>query len=176
MLRFALAVIVALGLCLVSSARAADAEKKMASKDTKFIRNAASGGQLEVDLGKLAADRAANEEVKKLAQKVADDHGKANDELKTLAQNKGLDLQKALDTATKRSQRETEDMSKRKGADFDKSYLDMLVKAHEKDVKEFDEASKNAEDSDVKAFAAKMLPTLQEHLDTAKATRGKLEK
>ena len=129
--QFALAITAMFGVILaVSTVRAAE-ESKLASKDAKFLRSAAQSGLMTADLAKLAADRAANEEVKKLAQKVADDHGKANDELKTLAQNKGLDLQKALDTATKRSQRETEDMSKRKGADFDKSYLDMLVKAVE---------------------------------------------
>src|SRR5437016_9870256 len=103
MLRFALAVSVALGLCLVSTARAADAEKKMASKDTKFIRNAASGGQLEVDLGKLAADKGSSDDVKKFGQKMADDHSKANDELKQLATDKGVDLTKTMDAAMKKS-------------------------------------------------------------------------
>jgi putative membrane protein len=159
----------------VSIVRAAD-ESKLSSKDAKFLRNAAAGGVMEVELGKVAADRGASDDVKQFGQKMVDDHTKINDELKTLAQNKGLDLEKALDEAAKKSKREADDMGNRKGAQFDRAYLNMMVKDHEKDVKEFEEASKDAEDSDVKAFAAKTLTTLQEHLDTAKATRGKLAK
>lgn len=159
----------------VSTARAAD-ESKLSSKDAKFLRNAAAGGVMEIELGKVAADRGADADVKKFGQKMVDDHTKINADLKTLAQSKGLDLQKALDDAAKKSKTEVEDISNYKGAQFDRAYLNMMVKDHEKDVKEFEEASKKAEDSDVKAFAAKTLTTLQEHLDTAKATRGKLAK
>ena len=162
-------------LLAVSLVRAAD-ESKLSSKDAKFLRGAAAGGVMEVELGKVAADRGADDEVRKYGQKMVDDHTKINEELKTLAQSKGLDLQKALDDAAKKSKQESDDLSNHKGAQFDRAYLNMMVKDHEKDVKEFEEASKNAEDSDVKAFAAKTLTTLQDHLDSAKATRGKLAK
>ncbi len=54
---------------------------------------------------------------------------------------------------------------------FDRDYMKLMVSDHEKDVKEFEDASKNAEDPDVKAFAAKTLPTLQEHLSMARETQ-----
>jgi putative membrane protein len=173
---FVLTLSTILGVFLaVSFVRAAD-ESKLSSKDAKFLRGAAGGGAMEVDLGKVAVERGAADDVRKFGQKMVDDHTKINEEIKTLAQSKGLDLQKALDDAAKKSKTESEDMSNRKGAQFDRAYLNMMVKDHEKDVKEFEEASKKAEDADVKAFAAKTLTTLQEHLDLAKATRGKLEK
>jgi putative membrane protein len=176
MLKCALAVIVLCGLALVvTAARGAEGDqKKLAGKDTKFIRNAASGGVMEVELGKLAADKATNDDVKKFGQRMADDHSKANDELKGLASSKGVDLTKTLDNAMKKADKEKETLSKKEGSAFDKAYMDMMVKDHEKDVKEFEEASNDAEDADLKAWAGKTLPTLQEHLKMAKDTQSKL--
>jgi len=177
MLKCAMAVIVMCSFALVSTARAAEAgEKKLASKDAKFIRNACSGGIMEVELGKLAADKSSNDDVKKFGQKMADDHGKANDELKQLASSKGVDLTKPTDTAMKKADKEKDSLAKKSGVDFDKAYMSMMVKDHEKDVKEFEDASKDCEDADVKAWAGKTLPTLQEHLSMAKDTESKLGK
>ena len=162
-------------LALVSTIRAAEGDKKLASKDEKFIRNAATGGEMEVALGKLAAGKATNEEVKNFGQKMVDDHSKANDELKDLAKTKGVDLKKAEDKAIKDESKEEGSLSKKEGADFDKAYMKMMVKDHEDDVKEFEKASKDCEDSDVKAWAAKTLPTLQSHLSMAKEIQGKLK-
>ena len=84
----------------------------------------------------------------------------------------GKEFQKKQEDARK----DLAKLQEKQGQEFDKAFMKHMVKDHEKDVKEFEEASKKAEDSDVKAFAAKTLTTLQEHLDTAKATRGKLAK
>ncbi len=175
-LRSCLAVAVLLVCSMV--ARAADApagNSKLASKDMKFINEAAAGGQMEVALGKLAADKATSDDVKKFGQQMVDDHTKANDELMALAKSKGVDLSKANDRASKKTDKSREKLSKMSGADFDKAYMDDMVMDHEKDVKEFEDASKNAEDSDLKAFASKTLPTLQEHLKMAKDIKSKLK-
>src|SRR3954469_8337037 len=145
---------------MVSTVRAAEGDKKLASKDSKFIMNAATGGEMEVALGKVAAAKGSSDDVKKFGQQMVEDHTKANDELKQLAQSKGLDLKKAEDKAVKQESKEEGSLSKKDGADFDKAYMKMMVKDHEDDVKEFEKASKDAEDADVKAFAAKTLPTL----------------
>jgi len=170
-----LAAVALLVLCVIPNSRAAD-EKKLSSKDQKFVENAATGGQMEVDLGKLAADKASSDDVKKFGQQMADDHSKANDELKQLASQKGVDLTKALDTASKKTQKMSDKLGKESGDAFDKAYMSAMVKDHEKDVKEFEEASKGADDADVKAWAEKTLPTLQKHLDMAKDIDGKLKK
>ena len=144
-------------VCSVANVRAADA--KMAGKDSKFIHNAAIGGQMEVDLGKLAAEKASSGDVKKFGQTMVDDHSKANEELKSLASSKGVDLTEAMDNAMKKSESATKKLESKTGADFDTAYMKDMVSDHEKDVKEFEEASKNAEDADLKAWAAKTLPT-----------------
>jgi putative membrane protein len=158
------------------AANEAGEKKKMSAKDTKFIENAAAGGQMEVDLGKNAVEKGSSDDVKKFGQTMVDDHSKANDELKQLASQKGVDLTKSMDKAMKKSEKQIEKLNKDTGEAFDKAYMDGMVKDHEKDVKEFEEASKDADDADLKAWAGKTLPTLQSHLQTAKDIQGKMKK
>ena len=56
-----------------------------------------------------------------------------------------------------------ERLQKLSGKDFDKTYADHMVKEHQKDIKEFQDAAKNVEDPDVKKFAQDTLPTLEHH-------------
>jgi len=62
---------------------------------------------------------------------------------------------------------EASKLSKLQGQDFDRAYMDYMVKDHEKDVKEFNKMAQNAKDPDVKAFAQQTAPTLEEHLQMA---------
>ncbi|MDQ2870778.1 MAG: DUF4142 domain-containing protein, partial [Acidobacteriota bacterium] len=71
------------------------------SADSKFVMDAAKGGMAEVEMGRLAADKASNAEVKQFGQKMVDDHSKANDELKQVAGAKGITLPSAIDPAHK---------------------------------------------------------------------------
>ena len=95
-----------------------------------------------------------------------------NDELKQLAQNKGLALPADVDDESKKM---SDKLSKLSGKDFDKEYINGMVDGHEKVVKSFEKASKDAKDPDLKAWAAKTLPTLQDHLKMAKETKAKLK-
>lgn len=137
-----------------------------------FMLTAASGGMLEVTLGKMAQEKGSNADVKAFGQKMVEDHGKANAELKTLAASKNVTLpvepiaehQKHIDAM--------KDMS---GAAFDKHYMSMMVQDHQKDISEFEKATQN-EDADVKAFATKTLPILKAHLELAEKTNAKVAK
>ena len=60
---------------------------------------------------------------------------------------------------------DTAKLAKLSGAEFDKAYIDMMVKDHKKDVAEFEKESKGAKDSDLKSWASTTLPTLQDHLE-----------
>jgi len=144
---------------------------KLAAADSKFVHEAAAGGMAEVELGKLAADKATNPDVKAFGQRMVDDHGKANDELKALASQKGVTVPAAPDPAAKAVH---DRLSKLSGAAFDKAYMQDMVKDHDKDVAAFKHASTSAADPDLKAWAAKTLPTLQEHQTQAKSINTKL--
>ena len=134
--------------------------------DRKFMENAAKGGLAEVQLGKLAADKASAPEVKQFGQRMVDDHGKANDQLKQLATSKGVNLPTELDRST---QREMDKLSKLSGAAFDREYMKHMVSDHKKDISEFKSESKKAKDADLKQFATATLPTLEQHLSLAQS-------
>jgi putative membrane protein len=139
--------------------------------DKEFVVKAAQGGQAEVTLGNLAVQKATSPDVKNFGTQMVNDHSKANDELKQLATTKGL----TLPTDLGEHQKDADELGSKSGKDFDKAYMDMMVKDHEKDVAEFDKQSKNGKDADLKAWATKTLPTLQQHLDMAKSTQKKVK-
>ena len=165
---------------LVCPAFAADSATHKGAKsgephaDGKFVHEAAQGGLLEVQLGQLAAKNGMSEQVKSFGQRMVDDHSKANQELMQIAQQKGITLKTSLD---KKHQDMVDKLAKKSGKDFDKDYMDMMVKDHKDDVDEFQKEANTGKDADVKAFAAKTLPVLQEHHrmaeDTQKALSGK---
>jgi putative membrane protein len=144
----------------------------VASGDRKFVEKAAMDGMAEVEMGKLAASKATNDQVKQFAQRMVTDHGKANDELKTVAGSKGIQVPASVD---KKHQKDMDEMQKKDAKKFDHEYMEMMVKEHKKDVSEFEKQSKSAKDPDIKAFATKTLPTLKEHLQMAQSTQAALK-
>ncbi len=160
-----------LALCAVSGAAlAADIGKA----DMTFMASAAAAGKLELEASTLAEKSAQSAQVKSFAQKMLADHGKADAELKALAQAKGVQLPASMN---KKQQDQLAALGKLKGGEFDKKYAQEIgVMAHEEAVALFTNASKNAADSDVKAFASKTLPVLQGHLQMAKQMHAALHK
>ena len=106
--------------------------------------------------------KAGNQKVKDFGTMMVNDHSKANDEMKALAKSKGITLPDSLDS---KEQKVKNDLSAKSGADFDKAYVSNMIDDHKEDIKEFEDATKNLKDPDLKAFAAKALPTLKMHLD-----------
>src|SRR5262249_55511746 len=137
-----------------------DTAATKAAPDQSFVLEAAKGGMAEVELGKLAEEKASSPEVKKFGQRMADDHGKANDELKSLAQSKNITIP-ASDT---KEQKLHDQLSKLSGSEFDKAYMKAMVADHKKDVNAFRKESQSGKDPELKAWAAKTLPTLEDHL------------
>jgi len=142
---------------------------QMVDQDTKdFVMKAASGGMMEVELGKIAQEKAHNKRVKDYADMLVADHTKANDDLKSIASSKVT-----MPAAMMPDEQKHVDMMKNKsGADFDKSYINMMIEDHKKDIAEFKKASQNLKDAGVKGFATNALPVLQKHLDSAQAIHG----
>jgi putative membrane protein len=144
----------------------------VSSSDRKFMEKAAQGGLAEVQLGKLAADKASSDAVKQFGQRMVDDHTKANDQLKALATSKGVNVPTGLDRST---QGEMDKLQKMSGAAFDREYMNHMVSDHKKDIGEFKSAAKS-KDADVKQFASSTLPTLEQHLDLAKSAQQQATK
>ena len=135
-------------------------DMKKSQKQDKFWTEAAQGGMTEVALSNLALQKSQNEDVKKYAQMMVDDHTKANDELKTLAQSKSVTLPTAINAKQMAMRDKLNGLS---GDAFDKEYINMMVKDHDKTVKLFQTEADKGSDTDVKAFASNTLPTLKSH-------------
>ena len=137
---------------------------QLTSSDFKFVTDATRGGMEEVQLGQLAQQKANNTAIRDFGQRMVTDHQKANDDLKQIVQKKGA----LIPTSLSHSETSTlEHLQKLSVADFDKAYISYMFRDHKKDVKEFEKATKNLSDPELKAFAEKTLPTLQEHLTQA---------
>ncbi len=149
------------------------APAKSSNADSSFVKKAAMGGMAEVELGNLAQQKASNDAVKQFGSRMVQDHGKANDELKQIASSKGIDLPTALDSSHKK---DVDRLGKLSGAQFDRAYMDHMVSDHKKDVSEFKKEASSGKDADVKAFASKTLPTLEEHLKMAQQTNDTVKK
>lgn len=129
--------------------------------DKKFVDTAAKVGMAEVELSKIALEKSKKPAVKDFAQKMIDTHGKANEELKTLCAGRGIELPTELDEAAKRNKTELEGKS---GTKLDKAYAAMMLEDHRKAVELFRTESQTGGDPQIKQWAGKMLPTLEEHL------------
>ena len=143
-----------------SAAGAAKAASKLSAADKTFMMNAAKGGMMEVEWGKLAAQSAQNADVKKFGNRMVTDHSKANSELMALAKEEGVSLPGAKSPGKWKS---------------DKDYMDMMVKDHQADLAEFQKEAQSGTDPDLKAFAAKYSKVVQQHLKMAQETQSKVK-
>jgi putative membrane protein len=121
---------------------------------------------VEVELAKLAENKSTNPKVKEFASMMIKDHTMANEELMALAKTKNITLPTTVGAD---QQTVMADLQKKSGADFDKGYVDAMVKDHDKDVTLFEKASTDAKDAELKAFATKTLPVLKMHQQSIKA-------
>jgi len=128
--------------------------------DRTFVRKAAQGGLAEVELGRLAVDRGSSEYVRQFGQRMVDDHSRVNDRLKELAGNKGITLPSDIGEENRAVKTR---LSRLHGAAFDAAYIRDMREDHRKDITEFRMESNGGRDRDIRAFARRSLPTLQEH-------------
>ena len=118
----------------------------VSSSDRKFAMTAAMGGMAEVEMARLALTKASSDAVKQYAQKMIDDHTPNNAELMQIASTKGITLPTAPDA----------------------KHRAMMARME----KLFRDESMKGRDADLKAFAAKTLPVVQQHLQMARDLHG----
>jgi putative membrane protein len=165
-------------LALVGTAVWADDAKKKApptlsTEEQDFYWKAAAGGLFEVEAAKLAIHHAGNPDVKTLAAELLKDHQKASQELTAIGEAKGMSTPAHL---TKEQNESLEKLKGATGATFDKTYVDLMVEDHPKDISLFEKESESGKDSQLKAFAKEKLPALKRHLEHAKSLQQKTRK
>jgi len=137
---------------------------KISTADTDFIRRASSAGLTEIALGKLAAEQASSDSVKKFAARMVEDHTRTNEALGKLAGSKGVQVALAPEPA---QQQEIDTLKDREGAKFDRAYSDAMVRDHKLATGLYQLEADKGEDPEIRDFARKQLPVLKKHEDLA---------
>lgn len=162
---------------LGAGARTADAQTtndnrgSLSEKDFKFVKAADEGGKMEVTLGQVAMQNAQDPSVRDFGSRMVRDHQAADQQLEQIIAQKGASV---ADEPGMWDEHVIKHLQNLQGSDFDKSYIKRMVSEHKKDIKEFQKEADDGEDGDVKNFASKTLPTLQEHLRLAQEAEAKI--
>ena len=177
-LMIAVAFIFPVGLALAASdsTKASESSKESKSKlpsgEERFMKEAASGGLMEVELGKIAAEKGSHQRVKEFGKRMQADHGKANEQLKKIASSKGVDLP----TQPSGEHKSTMDkLTKLSGAEFDREYMEAMVDDHKEDIEKFQTQADKGKDPELKKFASETLPILKKHLELAQSTEKQIK-
>jgi putative membrane protein len=165
--------ILALTLALAAFPAAAQQASKteLSRQDRNFAEHAMAGGMMEVQLGKLADQRAQNEGVKRFGQRMVTDHSKANQKLSELGSRLGLSAPADL---PREQQRTVEKLAGLSGAEFDRAYMAAMIDDHKKDIGEFRKQAEKGDNAELKGMAQETLPTLEQHLRLAEDTQSRL--
>jgi len=130
-----------------------------------FVKKAAISDMFEIQSSKLAQQKA-DAQSKRFAGDMVKDHSKTTSELKSLVQKGGVQAQlpTALDAE---HQQKLDQLKSASGADFDRMYDTMQKQAHQDAVAMFQSYAANGDNPQLKRWAAKTLPHLQNHLKKA---------
>ena len=137
----------------------------MSQDDMRRFTSIAQGNMAEIELGKLAQEKAESQEVKDFGKHMVEDHGQKLEENKQLAEKKDAKLPQA---PNKEQQATKVRLEKLSGTDFDRAYSRQMVGDHQKTLKLLQDTAKNAKDAELKAAAEKAAPGVEKHLQMAK--------
>lgn len=149
-----------------------DVKFDVAEKDAEFAVKATVAGLFEVKAAELALARTSNSDVRALAEMIKNDHAAANGELMGLAKQKNISVPDTMDSDHSKKYYELKDKSVE---DFDKAYVDMMVKGHKDAVDLFEKQSKDGTDNELRTWANGKLPALRNHQTMAESTKDKIK-
>ena len=130
-------------------------------RDKMFMRYASAGSFAEVQFGQLAATKGTTEGVKRLGQKMADDHTLLSKNMQPVQDELGVRVPKKLD---KNAQVQYDKLNALSGTDFDKEYIAFVIRDHHHDLDEFEREEGATNDPNVKEVAAKGEKVIYYHL------------
>jgi putative membrane protein len=136
-----------------------------------LIKNGIEGGMTEIAASKLAISNSTNPDVVSFAKMMITDHSKADSTLLWMEHDK---LITEKDTINGEHKEMLDSLATKKGADFDKAYITMMVKDHESAVDLFTDASTDKNQT-IQDFAYDTLPTIKMHLEKARQLESALK-
>jgi putative membrane protein len=144
----------------------------LGSHDTgAFVDNLGQGNMYEVQAAQIAQKKAKSADVKAFAKMMVTDHTAMLNEMKPLVTAAGKTMPTSLDQRRKGL---IDNLNAASAADFDKTYIDQQVAAHEETLTLLNGYAQNGDDAGLKALAAKAVPKVQAHLDKAKQIQASL--
>ena len=144
-----------------------------ASTDESFVKEAARGSQMEVELGRMAQQKSTNQEVRQLAAMLAQEHQAAYQQLQTIATKHNIQLPKQ-ESGEAQKDPNMQKLSDLQGQQFDRQFVQTVIDEHQKDIQEFQNQARTSQNADVKQFATATLPKLQQHLQMAQRVQASL--
>lgn len=133
--------------------------------DANFLVNAAGNTLLQMELGKLAQQQSSTAVVRAYGPRLVQQRLEMLRALQSVAASKQLTIPADLGDDARAAYHE---VSKLAGAPFDKKLMELVVKTQKQDEDAFDDMKEEAYDGDIRGFAAKYLPAVQEQLAAAK--------
>jgi putative membrane protein len=165
-------VVVLIGAALLGALPAAvAAQKDQSSQDQAFVNAAARGGLMEVELGQLAQKNGSSSEVKQFGARMVTDHTRLNTKLGAAAKSVGLTVPSSISAEQKA---EYDKLANLSGSQFDKAYIDLMVKAHTSDLAAFQKEDEATQNATLKAAVSGAIPVVEDHLKMAKSDSTKL--
>ncbi len=147
------------------------AKSDLSKLDQEFARKAAQDGLVEIEMAKLAQQKAKSDKLRGFADMMLDDHAHAKESLTEVAEKIAFKLPSELS-------REHRDMLDKfaayEGADFEQQFVSTVIEEHEKDVNLYHSESEHGHNEELKRFAAEIAPVLEKHLDMAKSMYGRI--
>jgi putative membrane protein len=129
--------------------------------DMEFVKKALQGSMAEVQVAQLALQKSSDDQVKQFAQRMVTDHSKMIEDMKPVADAVGVRVPNGPDKKQKAMMAKLQALS---GADFDKAYVQAMVKDHKEDDSEFKNEIANGQSPVVKDAASKADPVIESHL------------
>jgi putative membrane protein len=157
----------AMALCIAGTARQAS----LSEQDRSFIQELAQGNRVEVQLGRIAVQRATNPEVKEFAQRMIDDHSKLQSRLETFAAGRNMRLPSST---TAEQQNLVSRLQGLSGSEFDRQYITTMLEEHRNDVAKVQQHMTATQDPAVQELARDTLPILENHIRIAENVAGRM--
>ncbi len=159
-----------------AAASASKTDNKKLSKLQDGLEKLHAGNQAEIQAGQQAEQSASSSDVKAFGQRMVTDHTQNDQQLTGMAQTLGVSLEgKAFQKEQKDAQKSMKKLQGKSGADWDKAYVDQMVKDHEKDAKDVkklaNEARKDGQ-SELASFLDQTEQAMQSHLTAAKQLKS----
>ena len=162
-------VMAATAAAFIPASGAHDAKRDAKPSAQAFLQRAAERQQAEIALGELASERARDQQVRQFGTRMIEDHRKANAEIQQLAFKEGVMLPTEL---TDKHKHTKEQFARLSGREFDRAYIEYMLRDHHKDVKEFERNVRAIKDPRIQHWAEGTLPLLKQHLRQAQHIAG----